>query len=295
MLTTDQAQQLLSGSGNVVDTDGDKIGSIGQVFLDDQTGQPEWVTTKTGMFGGAESFVPLRNADLSGDDVQVPYDKAKVKNAPRIEDSEGHLSQDEERELYAYYDVDGGYNTYDREEGVDQGGLDQGVGDHHVDSDSRSGPDQDANALSAGAGHDTSGPDTDSTMTLSEEQLRVGTQTREAGRVRLRKYIVTENVTKTVPVRREEVRLEREPITDSNRSDATAGGELTEEDHEVVLHEERVVVDLETVPVERVRVDKETVTEQEHVDETLRKERMELDDQTDGTQGTDRGGERRDG
>ena len=115
-------------------------------------------------------------------------------------------------------------------------------------------------------------------MTRSEEQVRVGTETRETGRARLRKYVVTENVTQTVPVSREEVRLEREPITDANRDEALSGGDITEEEHEVVLTEERPVVQKETVPVERVRLDKDTVTNQHEVDETVRKEEIELDE-----------------
>ncbi len=111
-------------------------------------------------------------------------------------------------------------------------------------------------------GHDTSGPTTDNAMTRSEEQLHVGTETRESGRARLRKYVVTEQETVTVPVQREEVRIEREPITDANRGEALDGPAISEEEHEVVLHEERPVVEKEAVPVERVRLDKETVTEQ---------------------------------
>ena len=99
-------------------------------------------------------------------------------------------------------------------------------------------------------------------MTVSEERLDVGTERREAGRARLRKYVVTENVTQTVPVQREEVRVEREPITDTNRDDALSGPGISEDEHEVVLHEERPVVDKDTVPVERVRLDTETVTDQ---------------------------------
>ena len=76
-------------------------------------------------------------------------------------------------------------------------------------------------------GHDTSGPTTDDAMTRSEEELRVGRTQRESGRARLVKHVVTENVTQTVPVSREEVRIEREPITDANRGDATAGGDIT--------------------------------------------------------------------
>jgi uncharacterized protein (TIGR02271 family) len=263
MLSTDQAQQLLSSGGNVVDNDGDKVGNIGQVFLDDRSGRPEWVTVKTGFFGTGESFVPLRDSNVDGNDVRVPYSKDKIKDAPRIPDSDGHLSEEEEDTLYAYYEItdDSSY-----------------AGDVDIRGTYDTSTTHDHDLVGTDSGHDTSGPDTDSAMTRSEEQVRVGTERRETGRVRLRKYVVTENVTQTVPVSREEVRLEREPITDANRDQALAGGDITEEEHEVVLSEERPVVQKETVPVERVRLDKDTVTEQHEVDETVRKEEIELDD-----------------
>jgi uncharacterized protein (TIGR02271 family) len=105
----------------------------------------------------------------------------------------------------------------------------------------------------------------------------VGTTTEEAGRARLRKYVVTENVTRTVPVSHEEVRVEREPITDGNVGNAMDGPAISEEEHEVTLHAERPVVDKEAVPVERVRLDTETVTDQVTVDETVRKEQIDTD------------------
>ena len=71
--------------------DGDKIGSIGQIYLDDNTGEPQWVTVKTGLFGTSESFVPLDGATLSGGDVVVKYDKATVKDAPRV-DADGNIT-----------------------------------------------------------------------------------------------------------------------------------------------------------------------------------------------------------
>ena len=95
--------------------------------------------------------------------------------------------------------------------------------------------------------------------------------------MRLRKYVVTENEQVTVPVSREEVRVEREPITDSNMDAATSGPEITESEHEVVTYEERPVVAKETVPKERVRLEKDTVTEQKTVSEEVRKERIEVD------------------
>jgi uncharacterized protein (TIGR02271 family) len=122
--------------------------------------------------------------------------------------------------------------------------------------------------------------------TLSEEQLRVGTQTGEAGRARLRKYVVTENVTQTVPVSREEARIEREPITDANRDQAMSGPVISEDEHEVVLRGERPVVEKEAVPVERVRLDTETVTDQVTVNEEVRKE--QLDTGIDGGTGAQR-------
>jgi len=118
---------------------------------------------------------------------------------------------------------------------------------------------------------------TDDAMTRSEEELQVGARERERGRVRLRKYVVTEEVQKTVPVQREEVRVEREPITDANVEAATSGPEITESEHEVTLHEEVPVVEKRTVPKERVRLEKDTVTDEHEVSEQVRQERIETE------------------
>jgi uncharacterized protein (TIGR02271 family) len=114
-------------------------------------------------------------------------------------------------------------------------------------------------------------------MTRSEEELRVGTASRERGRVRLRKYVVTEEVQQTVPVQREEVRVEREPITDANIDRATDGPAISEEEHEMVLHEEEVVTEKRAVPKERVRLEKDTVTDEQQVSDEVRKERIDVD------------------
>jgi uncharacterized protein (TIGR02271 family) len=257
-LTSDRLASVTNG--NVLDADGDKIGGVGQIYLDDQTGEPNWVTVKTGLFGTSESFVPLSGASVSGSDIVVQYDKATVKDAPRV-DADGHLTPEEEDSLYAYYRLGG--SDADRSAVYDSGA-------DYQDTDRR-----------ATVGHDTSGPTTDDAMTRSEERLRVGTQAREAGRARLRKYVVTENVTQTVPVSREEVRIEREPITEANRDAAMSGTAISEEEHEVVLREERPVVQKETVPVERVRLDTETVTDQVRVTEEVRKEQIETDVDSD--------------
>ena len=117
----------------------------------------------------------------------------------------------------------------------------------------------------------------DDAMTRSEEELKVGKTQRDAGTARLKKYVVTENVTQTVPVQREEVRVEREPITDANKDAALSGPEITESEHEVTLTEEQPVVEKRTVPKERVRLSKDTHTEEEQVSEQVRKEQIDTD------------------
>ncbi|MHA7240560.1 DUF2382 domain-containing protein [Arthrobacter sp. TMS1-12-1] len=277
MITQEHIDTMLGNGGNVVGSDGEKIGSIGQVYLDDQTGEPSWVTAKTGLFGTSESFIPLQGADLEGHDVRVPYSKHQVKDAPRIE-SDGNLSPEEEDRLYRHYEIGGGTSGYTDTTRTTTGTAGTaGLTDRDVDIDT-SGRRADLTDTDRGTvGHDTSGPTTDEAMTRSEEQLRVGTERREAGRARMRKYVVTENVTKTVPVSREEVRVEREPITEANRGNAMSGPAISEEEHEVVLHAERPVVEKEAVPVERVRLDKETVTTNETVSEEVRKEQIEVE------------------
>jgi uncharacterized protein (TIGR02271 family) len=271
-MITEQQLNAVIGS-TAVGPDG-KLGTVGEVYLDDQTGRPEWATVRTGMFGTKESFVPLAQADVTGDDLHVPYDKEMVKNAPHI-DSEGHLSPAEETELYRYY----GLAADSTAPVADTTTRDTTTRDTTTrDTTTRDTTSRDT------VGHDTSGPTTDDAMTRSEEHLQVGTRRVEAGRARLRKYVVTENVTQTVPVAHEEIRVEREPITDANIGDALDGPAISEEEHEVVLHAERPVVAKESVPVERVRLDTETVTEQQTVTEEVRKEQIELN--TDSTSDT---------
>ena len=258
--------QLLDQRGqDLYDSHGDKIGKIDEIYLDRESNEPEWALVNTGLFGNRSSFVPLAQASGSGDQVQVPYDKQQVKDAPRV-DTDQHLSEAEEQELWRHYglDYDSGYTTdtadRDRDDIYDQ-------------------------AQDSAVGRDTSGPTTDDAMTRSEEELQVGTETRERGRARLRKYVTTETQQVTVPVQREEVRVEREPITDANLDAATSGPAISEEEHEVTLREEEVVVDKRAVPKERVRLDTDTVTEERQVSEEVRKEQIEVEGDRDRLRG----------
>jgi uncharacterized protein (TIGR02271 family) len=262
----------------MVDPAGDKLGTIDAIYLDDETGQPEWATVTSGLFTAKTAFVPLAQAQPMGDSVQVPYDKQQVKNAPSME-ADGSLSQDEEAELYRHYGLD--YSEHRSDSGL-PAGTGQDVDPRDRDRDGVYDDVQDR-----AVGRDTSGPTTDDAMTRSEEELRVGTQTRERGRARLRKYVVTETQQVTVPVQREEVRVEREPITDANLDAATSGPAISEEEHEVTLREEEVVVDKRAVPRERVRLDTETVTEERQVSEEVRKEQIHLQEAQDQLRGRD--------
>ena len=278
-----------------VDADGENIGSIEEVYLDQDSGVPEWLTINTGLFGTKQSFVPITGASDQGDNVHLGYTKQQVKHAPNV-DASSALSQQEEAELYRHYGLD--YGEARSDSGLPENGRGTAVmGDttglqdepaHRHDPTPTGSPEV--------VGNDVSGPETDSAMTRSEEELRVGTAQREAGRARLRKHVVTEKASTTVPVEREQLRVEREPITDANAGKAMAGPAISEEEHEVVLHEERVVVDKQAVAKERVRLDKETVTEEQQVSDQLRKEQVELIDADgqpregiDGVRGTDDG------
>lgn len=240
----------------VLDKDGDKIGKVDQVLINDETGNPEWLGVTTGLFGKRQSFVPLAESRFVGEDVQVAYEKAHVKDAPNF-DVESHMEPQEEADLYRHYGIE--YMPLEAQAPV--AGYEPPAGT---------------------VARDTSGLETDSAITRSEEEVRVGTMRQEAGRVRLRKYITTESVSQTVPVEREEVRIEREPITEANAGDAMSGPDLSEEEVELTLTEEEPVVEKRVVPKERVRLDKDVVTEQETVSTDLRKEQIDVEGEGSG-------------
>ena len=250
-MTQHTANQVEGWIGRtLLDSSGSKIGKITDIYLDDATGQPEWLAVNTGMFGTNASFVPLAGATPRGEDLQVQFTKDQVKDAPNAK-ADGQLSQQEEARLYAHYGYD--YSEQRSDTGLPEGG---------------------------GRTQAPATGDRDDAMTRSEEELEVGKTSREAGRVRLRKWVDTERVETTVPVTHEEVRIEREPVTDATMDRAMAGPDITESEHEVILHEEEAVANTRVQPKERIRLDKEVVTDQEQVSADLRKERVEVQDET---------------
>jgi uncharacterized protein (TIGR02271 family) len=234
------------------DNSGEKIGRIGQLYIDDETGKPTWVTVSTGLFGLSQSFAPLQGAEFDGNDIRLKYDKETVKNAPRI-DKDQHLDPDEERDLYRHY----GFGS--RGEMGDTG-KPESTHDWTGKEGSRRG------AADAG--------DEEHAMTLSEERLKAGKERVEVGRVRLRKYTTTHTEKVDVPVTKEKLVVERTPASgNATKAPIRDSGEKVEE---ITLREERPVVEKETVPVEDVRVGKERVTDTEQVSAKVRKERADV-------------------
>ncbi|MBK5990249.1 PRC and DUF2382 domain-containing protein [Streptomyces microflavus] len=309
----------------VYDNEGEKVGSVGRVYVDDDTGKPDWVTVKTGMFGMKESFVPLAGARRVGSDLHVSHSKDTVKEAPRV-DADAHLSVAEEEELYRHYGLtrksgnlgDTGKGTGTGADartvagtgamgaagaGAGAAGAARGTGTPpNAKATGAAGMagtgkhrDTDMSATSrplagAGAGTsraaDLSGKEE---MIRSEEQLHVGTEEYESGRARLHKYVVTEEVTRSVPVSHEEVRVVREPLRPGEKVTGTT--DFGEQDVEVTLHAERATVRKEAVPVERVRLETNKVTEQKEVSAEIRKEKIDYGDGKDMDTGKETGGE----
>ena len=242
------AQTLESVIGNTVyDSAGDKIGKVKQIYVDNASGNPTWAAVSTGMFS-SDSMVPLAGAQHEPDKgtLQVGVDKAHVKSAPYLDD-DGRISPAAEQELFRHYGVNpqhAGWSQYGRQQ-------------------VRPGPDEPM----------THGRDAD--MIRSEERLEIGKERQESGTARLHKHVVTENQTVEVPTTHEEVRVEREPITDP--SQVRSRGDMGDQDQEVTLHEDRVTAQKESVPVERVRLAVDEVEDHQTVSDTVRKERVDTE------------------
>ncbi len=258
MITMDEMQRLLFSGGDVVGPDGKKIGGFGQLFLDAATGQPAWATVTTGLFGSGESFVPLTGAEMRGDDLAVAFDKGQVKHAPRTEGTAGHLSPDEERALYRHYGLlhDDDDTTDDRrsDDTTVQGHDDDGTGTQFLEPPirpigtpaappgvsplappgtqsattgsadlgpgDRSRTDDEPRSLDQPAIAPGATPTAEGMVLRAEQAKVVGTEHVPTERVRMRRYTVTEEKQVTVPVTREEFRLEDEP------TDATGGAAI---------------------------------------------------------------------
>lgn len=273
-MTTQQELDRLATS-RVLDATGEDLGQVGDVYLDDDTGRPEWVTVKTDAQSRQVHFVPLVDAQWVGESIQVPHDKRRIENSPGLPPEES-LSVAQEEDLYRYYRIP----AQRRREGL--GSITESA------PGTATGTAAGAAAGTAAAGRteqERPGAEEEISTIRSEERMRVGTERREAGRVHLRKYVVTTPVERTVPVSHEEVEVEREPITGAETG---RGRPLAEGEQEVILHEERPVVETESVPVERVRVRAKKVEGEETVRGELRREEVEIEEERTDTASRER-------
>ena len=256
------------------DVNGDKVGGVKDVYVNDTTGQPDFVSVNHGLFGGGDSIVPLRGHSLRDGELHLAFAKDRIEDAPDL-DENGHLTTEDQEAFYRHYGLEGTQDvtTYETDNRFAQGaaaGAGAGAGyaaGERVDADRRD--------FVEGDRRDENGE-----IIRSEEQLNVSKDRVESGQVRLRKYVVNETETVEVPVEREEVRVVREPITDADR--ANYDGNIGEQEASVTLHEDRVNVSKDSVPVEKVSLEKDTVRDTERVSEEVRKERFETDGVVEG-------------
>ena len=225
----------------VYDSAGEKIGTVEEIFYDQDTDQPEWIGIGTGFFGTKRVLVPVAGASSTSEGVTVQYAKDQVKDSPDIDSDE--ISEQTERELYTHY----------------------GLQPSKRSSES---------VLPEGRASSTSVEG--DTVTRSEEELQVGTRQQEAGRARLSKWVETEPVAMDVELQRETARVTREPV-DQPVSDA----EIGEEEIDVTLREEQPVVQKQAVAKERIGLEKDVETERQTVSDELRKERVEVEGDID--------------
>jgi stress response protein YsnF len=256
------------------DATGQKIGTVEHFYVDDRTGAPTWVAVTTGLFGTRRSVVPAVDASFADGRLSLPVAVDAVKSAPHL--TGDHLTPEDEAELRRHYGAQGS---------VQSGTVQNGSARDEVPVAAPAAAPPTVE-IPAEAPLPAATPD-DGTMTRSEEQLVVGTERVATTRARLVKYVVTEEVQITVPIRREEIRVEQVPIDapDDRPGETLAGDEaLTTTSgglpDEIVLHTERPVVTVEVVPTERVRLRTQLVQGQETVTEQVQREQVVVDHDT---------------
>ncbi|MGY1617820.1 YsnF/AvaK domain-containing protein [Geodermatophilus sp. SYSU D00691] len=264
------------------DAHGGKIGTVEHFYVDDRSGTPSWVAVITGLFGTRTSIVPVQSATFTDGRLVLPVTQESVRSAPDV-GTGGHLSPDDESQLRRHYGLDVAGVGEPAWTNSGTGLTPAGAGPADDVGETRAGiaPEPAPAPGTAPAPAPTAAPAPDGGMVRSEERLRVSTEQVAATRVRLVKYVVTEEVQITVPVRREEIRIEEVPLDGAEPGPGESlvdvpatGGGLPDE---IVLHTERPVVSVEVVPTERVRLRTELVQGQEQVTGQVQREQIVVD------------------
>lgn len=255
------ANQILNieelAHADAFDVEGNKLGSVNDVYINDVTGQPDFVDVNHGLFNMSNSIVPLRGHTLQNGELRLAFSKDRIKDAPNL-DVENHISDEQRAEFFRHYGVEA---AEDKARYQEVPAPAPAAGRHAA---------EDRQAAAATTG--------EAEMIRSEERLNVDKDVETTGNVSLRKYVVHDTETVEVPVEREEVRVERQPISGDEAANLR-GQKLGDEEASVTLHEERIQVNKESVPVEKVSLEKDTIRDTETVTEDVAKERIETSDE----------------
>jgi len=247
----------------IYDHDGERIGPLSDLFVDEND-EPEYVGVETGLPGNRSVLVPAEA--ITVDDrlrrMVVSHPRSLVETAPSL-GREDEVTPEFERRVRVHYGL----------------GAEERAG-----SDARytgaAGPTE---ARSAEREPDVSGDEEDDVrVRRSEEEIRVETREREAGEMRVRKRVHTERERLTVPKKRVEVSVERVPVEGvvPEGDEAATAPQIEEEEIVVPVVEEVIVVEKRPVVKEEIRIRKRVVEEVEVVEEDVRREEVEIDDQT---------------
>jgi uncharacterized protein (TIGR02271 family) len=261
---TTQAEQLLGA--RVTGSDGKVIGTVEQVFRDDADGTPAWARIRSGKTG---RFVPVSTSELTADGLRVPFDSRKVLSGPNI-DAGQHMSEAQAEEIRKYYGLALPAQEAPSRETRSRETPSRQAPSYQVPS--RPSPSYQVPARQAPYGP-RARPSEQDWVVRQEERLHVDKETVETGRVRLHKYVDVEAVQETVRTFHDEYDIERVTVSAQDRT----GGDIGEDEQEIILYEERPVPRKEIVPVERIRLRTKRIEEDSVVRDELRRERIEVE------------------
>jgi uncharacterized protein (TIGR02271 family) len=264
----------------VYDQSGSKIGKVDDLFVDEND-QPEYIGVKMGFLGTTSTLIPwqLATVDEASGRIDVSVDKETAKNGPAFDDDR-EVTPEYENQVYSYYGLQAAQGSqesgsYYSEESTDTGTVGPGMSM----GDTETGEVRE-HAITDEGVNQSQGDDLEDEDELrvqrTEEELAAGTREREAGALNVRKRVRTDREQIEVPTRHEEVSVERVPVEEGTATEAQIG----EDEVSVPLTEEEVVVEKRPVAKEEVRIRKDVVEDTEVVEEDVRREEVDVDDQT---------------
>jgi uncharacterized protein (TIGR02271 family) len=301
MNTNTQDPGTLFGA-DVVDSTGNKIGTVDNVWVDDATNELEFVGVKTGWLFGKTHIIPCADAQISDGQITVPYAEDQIKDAPSY-GADDELSPEDEQQIYSYYGLDrttassstglaagesgtgfgstASGTSSSNDTGFATGSTGGYTGSDYSDTQTEYGTSETGYNDLGTSTDTTTGTDSDS-VRLHEEELNVGKRQVEAGRVRLRKVVSTERQEVPVELQREQVEIERVPVSEAGSITDDSAAFQDQEINVPVMREE-AVVGKETRATGEVRLNKTVDTQTETVGGDVRKEDVQVEGNADGT------------